>query len=136
MTFIRNRLKLFWNYFWKNPPPIMKLQVLRSRLIPKLSKKSNKNLLFELCKVFEFCKMHFWPWKDQNRNFCQARMKVYDLGYLFLGWISSSKCASREKHKKYQKFRNHLMFFKQIYIIIEFWARKNWRFKIKSDENI
>jgi len=26
-------------------------------------------------------------------------MKVYDLGYLFLGWISSSKCASRENIK-------------------------------------
>ena len=60
---IRNRLKLFWNYFWKNPPPVMKLQVLTSRLIPKFSKKSNENLLFELCKVFEFSKMHFWPWK-------------------------------------------------------------------------
>ena len=67
--------------------------------------------------------------KDQNRIFCQARMKVYDLGYLFLGWISSSQCASREKHKKHQKFRNHLMFFKQIYIIIEFWARKKLKIK-------
>ena len=60
---LRNRLKLFWNYFWKNPPPIIKLQVLTSRLIPKISKKSNKNLLFRVCKVFEFSKMHFWPWK-------------------------------------------------------------------------
>ena len=60
---LRNRLKLFWNYFLKNPPPVMKLQVLTSRLIPKFSKKSNENLLFELCKVFEFSKMHFWPWK-------------------------------------------------------------------------
>ena len=59
----RNRLKLFWNYFWKNPPPIMNFQVLTSRLIPKFSKKSNEYLLFKVCKVFEFSKMHFWPWK-------------------------------------------------------------------------
>jgi len=31
--------------------------------------------------------------KDGSLNFCQARMKVYDLGYLLLGWVSSSKYA-------------------------------------------
>ena len=55
--------KIVLKLFLKNPPPIFILQVLTSRLIPKFSKKSNENLVFELCKVFEFSKMHFWPWK-------------------------------------------------------------------------
>ena len=41
-----NRLKLIWNYFWKNPPPIMILQDLTSRLIPKFSKKIEWELAF------------------------------------------------------------------------------------------
>jgi len=57
--------------------------------------------------------------KDQNQNFCQARMKVYDLGYLLLGWISSSKCASREKHKKTSKIQELFRFiWIKLYIFI------------------
>ena len=46
--------------------------------------------------------------KDQNRDFCQARTKVYELGYLLRGWISSIEYASREKHKKTSKIQGPL----------------------------
>ena len=92
-----NRPKLFEIIFEFCSQQIMILQLLTSQLIPKFSRNSNKNLLFKVCKVFEFRKIQFDHDKGQNRNFCLARMKVYDLGYFLLGWISSGEYAGREK---------------------------------------
>ena len=63
---LRDRPKLFEMIFEFCSQQIMILQLLTSRLIPKFSKNSNKNLLFRVRKVFEFRKMPFWPWKRQK----------------------------------------------------------------------
>ena len=116
--FLKKTLHQLWNS-----------KFLRVDWYQNFQKNRTRTCFLSCAKYLSSVKCIFDLEKDQNRNFCQARMKVYDLGYLFLGWISSSKCASREKHKKHQKFRNHSMFFKQIYIIIEFWARKKLKIK-------
>ena len=89
---------------------------LRVDWYQKFQKNRTRTCFLSCANYLSSVKCIFDLEKDQNRNFCQARMKVYDLGYLFLGWISSSKCASREKHKKHRKFRNHLNLFKSNYI--------------------
>ena len=75
-----------------------------------------KTCFLGLAKYLSSEKCIFDHEKDENRNFCQTRMKVYDLGYLLLGWISSNEYDSREKPKKHQKFRNHLNLFELYYI--------------------
>lgn len=79
-------LKLVLN-FAPPPPQIINLKVLTSRVIPKFSKKDPKYLSKEKC-IFDHEKY-------ENRNFCQATMKVYELGYLWVGLVQASTLVDK-----------------------------------------
>ena len=61
---------------------IIILQNLTNRLLPKFLQNSNKKLVKRIRKTIEFRKRPFDRVKDGNRNFCQARMKVYYINYI------------------------------------------------------
>ena len=86
---VRNRFETIFEIFKKIKGSFKTVL----KLFLKFSKNSNKNLLLRVCKVFGFKKMHFWPWKKPNRNFCQARMKIYDLGWV--RWVQASTLAEK-----------------------------------------
>ena len=78
---------------------------LRVDSYQNFSKDRTKSCFLRFEKYLSSVKCIFDHEKDKNRNFCQARMIVYDLGYFLLGWISSSEDAGREKTGKTSKIQ-------------------------------
>ena len=69
---------------------------LRIDWYQKFSKIRSKSWSKSIAKLISSEKCNFDRLKVWNRNFCQIRMIVFDLGYHLLGWFSCSKYDSRE----------------------------------------
>ena len=88
---VQNCLKLFLNFVLSK---LSYFSFLRVDSYQNFQKNRTKTCFLGIAKHLSVEKDIFDCVKDGNRNFCQARIKVYDLGYLLLGCISSSKYAS------------------------------------------
>ena len=118
---VRNRPKFFGNIFEFSPLQLWYFSFLRVDSYQNFQIMRTKTCFLGSTKYFSSAKCIFDHEKDQNRYFCQAKMKVYDLGYLLWGRISSSECASREKYEKTSKIQESFKFiWIKLYIFIGF----------------
>ena len=74
---IRDRPKLFWHF--SILPPANYLTPSSNEFYTKFQKKRTKSCSKGFAKYLSSEKYILDHEKDQNRNFCQARMKVYGL---------------------------------------------------------
>ena len=107
-------LKLFLNYVLSIGSFSWVLRIDWYQKFPKILSKSWSK---SIAKLMSSEKCNFARVKLWNRNFCQLRMKVFDLGYLLLGWFCCSKYDSRENPWKHRKIRNHFIFLNLVYKI-------------------